>query len=94
MPEMAIPVKKLCVAAVAFLETRGLSELDIQLLDMLMDGFRKEKEIARRSGRSFPAVRKNFQRIRDRLGARSQAELGSFLGMLSCFTDDLPLLRK
>ena len=45
----------------------------------------REKDIVRLLNRGEMSVRKQFQRIRDRLGAKSQADLGRILGVLSCF---------
>ena len=73
-------------AAVTYLETRGLSDWDLGLLNLFNETFEREKEIARILDRSHDAVRKQFQSIRDRLGARSQTELAMMLGVLRCFS--------
>jgi DNA-binding NarL/FixJ family response regulator len=77
-------------AAAGHLETRGLSEWDLALLDLFMDRCPGEKELARRSGRSILGVRKNFQRIRERLGVKTQAQLAYLLGILECFGEAAP----
>ena len=73
-------------AAVTYLETRGLSDWDLGLLNLFNDTFEREKEIARILNRSHDAIRKQFQSIRNRLGARSQTELAMMLGVLRCFS--------
>jgi DNA-binding NarL/FixJ family response regulator len=69
---MAFP---LSVPTRAELAAHGLSDWDISLLEALMVGCDSEKEIARRLGRSAPAVRKRFQVIRKKLGAKNQLDL-------------------
>ncbi len=76
-------------AAEAYLESRGLTEWDLQLLNTYSNGFQREKEIARITGRNHDAIRKSFQLIRDKLGADSQVELGRILGVLACFMETL-----
>jgi DNA-binding NarL/FixJ family response regulator len=81
------PYSNLSAGAVSYLETRGLTEWDLQLLNLFYDGCPREKEIARITGRSGDGVRKHFQLIRDRLGAKSQGDLGKILGILACFRE-------
>lgn len=77
--------KDLTAPAVAYLKSRRLTDADIQLLSQFSDDYGREKEIARILDISECAVRKKFQSIRERLGARSQADLGRMIGVLSCF---------
>lgn len=60
----------------------GLSDWDITLLSALIVECTSEKEIAGRLGRSAPAVRKRFQVIRKKLGARNQLELAMMIGAM------------
>jgi DNA-binding response OmpR family regulator len=79
--------ENLSVAAEAYLETSGLTAWDLQLLNEFVEEYAREKEISRILNRSPVAIRKEFQRIRDHLHARSQAELGRMMGVLGCFKD-------
>lgn len=79
--------KDLTAPAVAYLKSCRLTDADIQLLSQFTDDYGREKEIARILDISECAVRKKFQAIRDRLGARSQSDLGRMIGVLSCFKD-------
>ena len=72
-------------AALAYLETRGISTWDLSLLADYATDFEREKEVARRLGRNAPAVRKRFQAIRDGLGLASQDELVRLIRALSGF---------
>jgi len=72
-------------AAAAYLLTRGLSSWDLELLRDLSTDFEREKEIARRLGRPETSVRKQLQKIREKLGAGSSGDLARILGVLSCF---------
>ena len=73
-------------AAVCYMESRGLSDWDLGLLNLFNDTFEREKEISRILNRSHDAVRKQFQSIRNHLHARSQTELAMMLGVLRCFS--------
>lgn len=77
--------KTISPAAEAYLSTKGVSVWDLELLRDLATDFEREKEIARRLDRSEASVRKQFQKIREKLGANSQADLARILGVLSCF---------
>jgi DNA-binding NarL/FixJ family response regulator len=79
------PSCSLSPSATAYFETRGLTHRDIALLKELTRTFGREKEIARALDRSDIEVQRQFQAIRDRLGARNQVDLGRILGVLSCF---------
>jgi DNA-binding response OmpR family regulator len=68
----------LSVAAVAYLETSGLSERDLQLLNEFSQEYAREKELSRGLERSLIAIRKEFQRIRDRQSSRPRADDGGF----------------
>ena len=70
---------------VSYLTTRGFSNKEVQLLDLLFGGCSREKEIACILDRQEQTVRKQFQRIRERLGAKSQADLREMLDGLSRF---------
>jgi DNA-binding NarL/FixJ family response regulator len=72
-------------AAEAYLRSRGLDDRDVELLREYCVDFGHQKSVAARLERSHSAVRKQFERIRDLIGARSQVELGRILGVLSCF---------
>jgi DNA-binding NarL/FixJ family response regulator len=72
-------------SAAAYFETRGLSRTDIALLTELTRSYGLENEIARSLDRADSEVQKQFQSIRERLGARNQVDLGRILGVLSCF---------
>ena len=72
-------------AAIAYLKTRGLTDTDIRLLEMFSSDYGREKEMSRILDCSEYSIRKKFQSIRDRLGARSQADLARMIGVLSCF---------
>lgn len=72
-------------SATAYFETRGLSRTDIALLTELTRTFGREQEIAKNLNRADIDVEKQFQTIRDRLGARNQVDLGRIIGVLSCF---------
>lgn len=72
-------------SATAYFETRGLSQTDIALLTELTRSFGRERDIARTLNRADTEVQKQFQTIRDRLGARNQVDLGRIIGVLSCF---------
>ncbi len=85
--ELGFPYANLSLPAAAYLETVGLSERDLQLLDEFTGEFGREKEISRILNRSHMSIRKEFQRIRDRLNARSQAELAKMMGVLGCFRE-------
>ena len=94
LPEV---VSGLSDAALAYLETRGVSPWDLSLLAEYAVDFEREKEVARRLRRGEPAVRKRFQVIREALGAGSQADLVRLLRALSGFgrgraTEDAVLL--
>jgi hypothetical protein len=71
--------------AIAYLESRGVSEWDLSLLAEYAADFTREKDIAVRLGRNEAAVRKRFQAIRKRLGVENQMELAHLLGVLECF---------
>ena len=75
----------LTAAAVAYLKTRHFTDMDIRLLAEFSRDFGRIKEIANALDCSEYAVRKKFQSIRDRLGAKSQADLARMIGVLSCF---------
>lgn len=77
--------RDLAPAAVAYLKTRRFTDADLRLLSAFVQGYDRQKEIARVLDHSEHAVRKKFQSIRDRLGAKSQADLARMLGVLSCF---------
>lgn len=81
------PESPLGQAAIAYLETRGRSGWDIILLRELAKNFDRLKSIACRLGRSESSVKKQFQSIRNRLDADSQADLSRMLGVLSCFSE-------
>jgi len=68
----------------AYLETRGLTEWEMGLVEELAADGANEKEIAARTGRSETAVRKAFETIRKKLGAKNQHDLARMLGVLSC----------
>ncbi|MDD5308232.1 MAG: hypothetical protein PHU25_12995 [Deltaproteobacteria bacterium] len=68
-----------------YLVSKGLDYDDLALLDALFAGVGSEKDIAAALDLSPPMVRKRFERIRRRLGARDQVDLGRILGVLSCF---------
>ncbi len=70
--------------AIAYLKTRNLTDADIRLLAEFAKEYEREKEIARILDCTEDSVRKRFQSIRDRLGAKSQADLARMLGVLSC----------
>jgi two-component system, NarL family, sensor histidine kinase FusK len=72
-------------AARAYLATRGITEWELVLLNELAQDDATEKEIALRTGRPETAVRKGFETIRRKLGARSQRGLARMIGVLSCF---------
>jgi DNA-binding NarL/FixJ family response regulator len=72
-------------SAAAYFETRGLSPKDIALLAELTRTFDRETEIARSLNRADIEIEKQFQSIRERLGAKNQVDLGRILGVLSCF---------
>ena len=72
-------------AAIAYLKTRGLTDADIRLLKMFSYDYGREKEMSRILDCSEYSIRKKFQSIRDRLGARSQSDLARMIGVLSCF---------
>jgi DNA-binding NarL/FixJ family response regulator len=78
--------KRMPPAAIAYLRTRGLTDWDIQLVRIFANTFDREKEISYALNRKSSAVRKQFQLIRNKLGARNQADLGRMLGVISCFT--------
>ncbi len=86
LQSMAAPyAQSLPPSAAAYFETRGLSSKDIALLTELSRSFGPENEIARSLNRSDAEVEKQFQTIRERLGAKNQVDLGRILGVLSCF---------
>ncbi|MDD5307778.1 MAG: hypothetical protein PHU25_10700, partial [Deltaproteobacteria bacterium] len=68
-----------------FLRSRGLTEEELSLLGEYCASFEREKEIARRLGKTTGAVWTAFSRIRAKLGARNQADLKRILGVLSRF---------
>ncbi len=76
--------KDLTPAAIAYLKTRQLTDADIRLLMEFVRGYDREKEIARILDCTEHSVRKKFQSIRERLGARSQTDLARMIGVLSC----------
>lgn len=77
-------------AAIVYLETAGFSDWDLQLLNTYAaTKCIREKEIARITGRKEDAIRKHFQLIRDKLGAQSQVDLGTILGGLGNFIEEL-----
>ena len=73
------------MSALAYLATRGLTEWELLLAAELASGGAKEKQIAERTGRSETAVRKGFESIRKKMGARTQHDLSRMIGVLSCF---------
>jgi DNA-binding response OmpR family regulator len=72
-------------SAEAYFETRGLDEKDIALLSELTRSAGRVTEIAKTLNRADVEVQRQFQTIRERLGARNQVDLGRILGVLSCF---------
>jgi len=72
-------------AAAAYFETRGLNEKEIALLTELTRASDPEPETARPTNRIDVEAEKQFQSIRERLGAKNQVDLGRIIGVLSCF---------
>jgi two-component system nitrate/nitrite response regulator NarL len=72
-------------ATIAYLATRGVTEWEMVLVKELAIDGASEVSIALRTGRSETAVRKGFESIRRKLGAKTQHDLARMIGVLSCF---------
>ena len=72
-------------SAAAYFETRGLTGEDLALLTELTRSFGDDKDLAKSLRWGEGEVRDRFDEICARLGARSSADLGRIIGVLSCF---------